>query len=194
MRPNPRLQRTPSASPPPPSRQPLYLRLLGSIANAGLALAAASLFAYPTAKATALDKQATSTTNRSVQVVATIQDRDDRTRLVLNSSVGGEKKFAEGANRLLALRVEWASEDIGDPEIVVVEPEDGGVGCGEHRTEEVAAERERYYDLRVGDRLFTTMQLIDDPVCGRLRSCDSSLSQTWLITGWWTIGKGAVKK
>jgi hypothetical protein len=110
-------------------------------------------------------------------VLGVVIDADNLAPRVID---GSESVLA--GNPLLLIRVETSSPPLGVPEILVIQPVDGGVGCGEHRTPEEAARAEKQFNIRAGDRLKLQIGIDLDSVCGRLRPCDGAESDMWIAT------------
>src|SRR5262249_48941421 len=87
---------------------------------------------------------------------------DDATRLI-------GKDRSPGQNPLLLVRVELSEPQIESAEVVIVQAVDGGVACGQTRTEEEAARREWETAFKIGDRARFELTAEDDDICGRLR-------------------------
>jgi len=91
-----------------------------------------------------------------------------------------DQESAWAGNPLLLIRIETSSPPLGVAEVLVIQPVDGGVACGQHRTKEEADRLYRKFDIQPGDRLELKLELDVDTVCGRLRPCDGLETEMWL--------------
>jgi hypothetical protein len=193
QRPNTRVQRTRSSASPPHSpltRHPLggpkpWLGSFGGVVLLTLIVArcapapaspwSAAELAQNRASAARLTSQMPhSGQPHEAAVLGVVIDVDNLAPRVID---GDE---SPGGNPLLLIRVERSSPALGVPEILVIQPVDGGVGCGEHRTPEEAARAERKFDIRAGDRLKLQIKIDPDTLCGRLRPCDGVETDMWI--------------